>query len=161
MPVATNLFVRFYTFLAKMGLVIRDDPPKVIDMTGREWGELVDGLTLSVRELPRDDPRSVAGVSVVLKNAGANAKALHVPAWILYFHIEGLEPTPYGRSVLDPARTAKKADVTIPAGGAVEAELPIARLYEVSAAGVYSVQVSCRLDDSHVLRSNAVKISVD
>ena len=49
LPVATNKFIRFYNFLANMGLVLRDDPPKVIDMTGREWGEVVDGLALSIR----------------------------------------------------------------------------------------------------------------
>lgn len=160
MPVATNPFVRFYTFLAKMGLVIRDDPPKVIDMTGREWGEGVDGLALSIRELSREDSNSVAGISVVMKNDRAVAKTLNVPAWIHYFKIEGLELTPYGRSVLDPARTAKKADVTLTAGGAVEAELPIGRIYSMRAPGVYSVQVSCRLDDGGVLRSNNIDIRV-
>lgn len=158
MPVATNPFVRFYTFLAKMGLVIRDDPPKVIDMTGREWGEALDGLVLSVRELPREESRSVAGISVVMKNDRAVARTLHVPAWIHYFNIEGLELTPYGRSVLDPARTAKIADVTLAAGGAVEAELPIGRIYSMRAPGVYSVQVSCCLDDGSVLRSNRIEI---
>jgi hypothetical protein len=161
MPVAaSNPFVRFYTFLAKMGLVIRDDPPRVIDMAGREWGEAVDGLVLSVRELPREDAGSVTGISVVMKNAGASPRTLSVPAWIHYFEIEGVEPTPYGRSLLVSARTAKKADLTIAAGGAIEAELPIGRIYNISAAGVYPVRVSCRLPDQSVLRSNRIEIRV-
>jgi hypothetical protein len=155
---ASNPFFRFYTFLAKMGLVMLDDPPKVIDMTGRVWGEAVDGLVLSIRELAREDSRSVAGISVVMKNSSAVARTLHVPAWINYFKIEGVELTPYGRSVLDPARSAKKADVTVAAGGAVEAELPIGRIYSMQAPGVYSVQVSCRLDDGSVLCSNRIEI---
>ena len=159
MPVAaSNPFVRFYTFLAKMGLVIRDDPPRVIDMTGREWGEAVDGLLLSVRELPREDAASVAGISVVLKNGGASPKTLRVPDWIHYFQIEGLQPSPYGKSLLDSARTAKKADVTLVAGGAIEAELPIGRIYEMRPSGVYSVAVSCLLPDQSVLRSNTIEI---
>ena len=158
MTVGTNPLVRFYTFLAKMGLVIRDDPPKVVDLTGREWGETIDGLALSIRELAREDSRSVAGISVAMKNETAAARTLSVPAWIYYFEIEGLELTPYGRSVLDPARNAKKADVTIAPGGAVEAELPIGRIYDLRAPGVYSIQASCRLDDGTVLRSNRIEI---
>src|SRR5580658_7628835 len=97
--VAVNKFIRFYNFLANMWLVLRDDPPRVIDMTGREWGEPVDGLALSVRELKREDPGHVAGISVVLKNAmkngGAQPKTLEVPPWIFYYEVEGLELTPY------------------------------------------------------------------
>jgi hypothetical protein len=156
--VATNPFVRFYTFLAKMGLVIRDDPPKVIVMTGREWGEAVDGLVLSVRELAREDSRSFAGISVVMKNESATPRKLRVPAWIHYFQIDGLEPTPYGRSVLDSARTAKQTEVMIAAGAAVEAELPISRIYEIRAPGIYPLSVSCRLPDQRVLRSNTIEI---
>lgn len=161
MLLETNPFVRFFTFLAKMGLAIHDDPPKVIDMTGREWGQTVDGLALSIRELPREDSRSVAGISVVMKNNADDAKTLNVPAWIHYFRIEGLEPTPYGRSVLDPARTAKKAAVTIAAHRALEAELPIGGMYETRAPGDYSVQVSCGLDNGNVLRSNPIQIRVN
>ncbi len=157
---ATNPFVRFYTFLAKMGLVIRDDPPRVIDMTGREWGDAVDGLALSVRELAREDSRSVTGISVVMKNEGAKAKTLSVPSWIHYFHIEGLEPTPYGRKVLDSGRTAKEAEDTIAPGAAIEAELPIGRIYEMRAPGVYPVAVWCRLPDRSLLRSNNIEIRV-
>jgi hypothetical protein len=154
--VAINPFVRFYTFLAKMGLVIRDDPPKVIDMTGREWGAPVDGLVLSVRE----DSRSVAGISVVMKNEGGHAKMLRVPAWIHYFHIEGLEPTAYGRKLLDSAGAAKDGEIRIAAGGATEAELPIGRIYEMRTPGVYPISVWCGLTDQSVLRSNTIEIRV-
>jgi len=161
MPVAaSNPFLRFYTFLAKMGLVIRDDPPKVIDMAGREWGEAVNGLALSIRELPREDAGSVAGISVVMKNGGPGPQTLNVPAWIHYFAIEGLEPTPYGRSLLDSARTTVKADVTLVAGGAIEAELPLGRICNISAPGVYPMRVSCLLPDQSVLRSNRLEIRV-
>jgi hypothetical protein len=93
-----------------------------------------------------------------MKNESATAKTLSVPAWIHYFQIEGLDLTPYGRSVLDPSRTAKKADVTLAPSGVVEAELPIGRIYMMRAPGDYSIQVSCRLPDGNILRSNRIEI---
>jgi hypothetical protein len=160
MPVAaSNPFVRFYTFLAKMGLVIRDDPPKVIDMAGREWGEAVDGLVLSVRELPREDAGSVAGISVVMKNGGAEAKTLSVEDWTHYFEVENLELTPYGRMLFGEA--GKQSNLTLDPGGAVEAELPIGRIYNVRSPGVYAIQVRCELPgEGRELRSNRIEIRV-
>jgi hypothetical protein len=160
LPVPVNKFTRFYNFLAKMGLVIRDDPRKVIDMTGREWGEPVDGLALSIRELQREDPRQVAGISVVMKNGGANPRTLTVPPWIFYYEIEGLELTSYGRQLMSSDRKSKNVDLTLRPGDAIETDLPLATIYNLRAAGDYKVQVSCRLPDGVVLRSNEVTIRV-
>ena len=143
-----------------MGLVIRDDPPKVIDMTGREWGEAVDGLALSIRELKREEPRQVAGISVVMKNGGTHPKTLDVPPWIFYYEIEGLELTPYGRQSMNQDRKAKNIEVTLRPGDAIETDLPIATIYKIRAVGVYKVEVSCRLPDGSVLRSNEIVIRV-
>jgi|HubBroStandDraft_5_1064220.scaffolds.fasta_scaffold298873_2 hypothetical protein len=159
LPVTTNKFLRFYNFLANMGLVLRDDPPRVIDMTGRQWGELVDGLALSVRELKRDDPGHVAGISVVINNAGTDSKTLDVPPWIFYYEIEGLELTPYGRQSMNQDRKAN-IEVTLRPGDAIETDLPIATIYKIRAAGDYKVQVSCRLPDGSVLRSNEIIVRV-
>jgi hypothetical protein len=158
--VAANKFTRFYNFLANMGLILRDDPPRVIDMTGREWGEAVDGLALSIRELPRDDARQVTGISVVMKNEGTAQRALTVPPWIFFYEIEGLELTPYGRQLLSPNRKGKNIDVTLGPGDAIETELPIATLYNIRASGNYEIQVSCRLPDQASLRSNAISVRV-
>lgn len=160
LPVAANKFIRFFNFLANMGLVIRDDPPKVIDMTGREWGEAVDGLALSIRELKREEPGQVAGISVVMKNVGTHPKTLDVPPWIFYYEIAGLELTPYGRQSMNPDRKAKNIEVTLRAGDAIETDLPIATIYKIRAAGDYKVQVSCRLPDGLVLRSNEIVVRV-
>lgn len=160
MQVATNPFLRFYTFLAKMGLVMLDDPPKLIDMAGREWGEPVDGIALSIRELPRDESRHVAGISVVMKNAGRDSKTLSIPPWIHFYEIAGLEPSPYGRQLMETRGQAKKSDITLPPGGANETEIPIARIYDMRAAGDYRVQVSCVLPGQRVLRSNEIGIRV-
>jgi hypothetical protein len=160
LPVAANNFTRFFNFLANLGLVIRDDPPRVIDMTGREWGGPVDGLALSVRELKREEPRQVAGISVVIKNGGTHPKILDVPPWIFYYEIEGLELSPYGRQSMNPDRKAKNIEVTLRPGDAIETELPIATIYQMRAAGDYKVQVSCRLPDEGVLRSNEIVVRV-
>ena len=160
LPVAANKFERFYNFLANLGLVIRDDPPRVIDIAGREWGEAVDGLVLSVRELKREEPTQVAGISVVMKNGGTHPKSLDVPPWMFYYEIEGLELTPYGRQAMNPDRKAKNTEVTLGAGEAIETELPIATIYKMRAAGDYKVQVSCRLPVGLVLRSNEILVRV-
>lgn len=155
-----NKFTRFYNFLANMGLVIRDDPPKAIDMTGREWGEAVDGLALSVRELPREDPRQVAGISVVMKNDGAAAKKFRAAPWIFFYQVEGLELAPYGRQLMSPERKGKDVEINLGAGGAIETDLPIATLYSMRAAGEYRIRLSCRLPDDTVLRSNEIAVRV-
>jgi hypothetical protein len=164
LPLPVNIFTRFYNFLAKMGLVIRDDPPKVIDMTGREWGDPVDGLTLSIRELQREDPTQVAGISVVMKydmkNGGAKLRTLTVPPWIFFYEIEGLELTPYGRQLMSPDRKSNNVDVTLRPGDAIETDLPIATVYTMRATGDYKVQVSCKLPDGKILRSNELTIRV-
>lgn len=157
---ATNPFLRFYTFLAKMGLVMLDDPPRIIDMAGREWGEAVDGLALSIRELAREDSRSVAGISVVMKNENAAEKTLTVPDWIHFFEIAGLDLSPYGKKVRESARTPGKTNVTLAPGGAIETDLPIGRIYDMRTPGDYSIQLSCRLPDGNPLRSNAIAIRV-
>jgi hypothetical protein len=158
LPVAANRFIRFYNFLAKMGLVLRDDPPKVIEMTGREWGEARGGLALSIRELPRDDSGQVAGISVVLKNEGTDTRSLIVPPWIFFYKVEGLELTPYGRQLTIADRRKKNIEVTLDPGGAVETDLPVATIYNLSATGNHTLQVSCELPDHTVLRSNELTI---
>jgi hypothetical protein len=160
LPVKANKFTRFYNLLANMGLVLRDDPPKVIDMTGREWGEPVVGLALSVRELKREELGRVAGISVVMKNAGTHPKTLEVPPWIFYYEIEGLELTPYGRQSMNQDQKAKNIEVTLRPGDAIETDLPIATIYKIRAAGEYKIQVSCRLPDGSVLRSNEIIVRV-
>jgi len=143
-----------------MGLVLRDDPPKVIDMAGREWGDTADGLALSIRELKREEPGQVAGISVVMRNGGTDPKTLDVPPWIFYYEIEGLELTPYGRQSMNQDRTAKNIEVTLPPGDAVETDLPIATIYKIRAAGDYKIRVSCRLPDGLTLRSNEIIVRV-
>jgi len=160
LPVAANKFIRFFNFLANMGLVLRDDPPRVIDMAGREWGEPADGLALSIRELKREDPRQVAGISVVIKNEEPRSRILNVPPWIFFCEIDGLELTPYGRQLMSPDRKGKNIEVKLDPNGAIETDLPVATIYNMRGGGEYQVQVSCRLPDQTVLRSNEITIRV-
>ncbi len=68
------------------------------------------GLALSIRELPREDPRQVAGISVVMKNFGAETKTLSVPQWLFFYKIEGLELSPYGRAVYECGAEGEVSD---------------------------------------------------
>jgi hypothetical protein len=145
--VAENNFIRFYNFLANMGLVLRDDPPKVIDLTGREWGEPVGGLVLSVRE-------QVAGISVVMKNLGTDPRTLTVPPWIFFYKIEGQELTPYGRQLMNPDHKRQLVEVKLSPGEAIETDLPITKIYNLRD----KLRVSCRLEDGTLLRSNEITI---
>ena len=158
--VTASKFTRFYNFLANMGLVIRDDPPKVIDLTGREWGEAVDGLALSIRELKREDERQVAGISVVMKNSGAQAKTMSAPPWVFFYNVEGLELSPYGRQFMSAGPKVKNVEVTLGTGDAIETDLPVGTIYNMRAAGSYRVRVSCEVPAGSVLRSNEIVVRV-
>ena len=151
---AENKFIRFYNFLANMGLVLRDDPPKVIDLTGREWGEPAAGLVLSIRELRREDPGQLAGISVVMKNLGTDPRTLTVPPWIFFYKLEGLDLTPYGRQLMNPDHERKPVEVKLGPGEAIETDLPIAKIYSLRD----KLRVSCQLPDGTRLSSNEITI---
>ena len=72
---AIGLIRRFLTFLAKMGLSVRDDPKKEVDIAGRSWGAPVDGLALSILHTPNERSDGLATVSVAIHNRGARACA--------------------------------------------------------------------------------------
>ena len=75
-------------FLAKMGLTLRGDPPRAIDITNREWGPPVDGIALSIREIPRQDPKELPSVSAVMKNGGQKQIPLSIPGWLYFYQME-------------------------------------------------------------------------
>lgn len=147
-----------------MGLVIRDDPPKVIDMTGREWGPAVDGIALSIRAVPRDSPHDPSVLSVVIRNSGSAEKRFTVPGWMFFYHAEVIRKdgsaaplTAYGKQVLKPERQTEKTEVKLGPGDARETDLPVAALYEMREGGPFRVVVSCVLSDS-LLRSNEITV---
>ncbi len=143
-----------------MGLIVRDDNPRVIDMTGREWGESAAGLALSIREMRQDDPRQLPVLSVVLRNAGLERRILPVPGWLFFYDIEvSAPPTAYGRELLKAERGREKIDVALGPGDATETDLPIGLLYEMRPPGAYRVRVSCHLPDGLTLHSNEIVVS--
>ena len=151
---AENKFIRFYNFLANMGLVLRDDPPKVIDLTGREWGEPAGGLALSIRELKREESGQVAGISVVMKNLGTDSRTLRVPSWIFFYKLEGQELTPYGRQLMNPDHKRQLVEVKLGPGEAIETDLPIAKIYNLRE----KFRITCQLPEGTILHSNEITI---
>jgi hypothetical protein len=141
-----------------MGLVIRDDPPKVIDITGREWGQSVDGLELSIRELPREESGTITGLSVVLRNSGSAATRLNIPPWSYFYKVNGLDFTPFGQQFMSADAKGPNVDVTLGPGDAIESDLPLSTMYRVREAGEYRVQVSCKLPGGNELRSNLLVV---
>ena len=155
-----NKFTRFYDFLANLGLVIRDDPPKVIDLSARAWGAAEGGLSLSVAELPREGSRGVTGISVVMRNEAGEPKRFTAPPLARFYRIEGLEPTAYGRQLLHTSQNQPQSEISLSPGGVINTDLPLATTYNVRAAGEYKIQVTCTLADGTVLRSNELTICV-
>jgi hypothetical protein len=163
-----KLMIRgFFDFLAKMGLSVRDDPPKVIELTGRAWGDTVDGLALSVRQAPNDDSSAVPALSVVLRNVGATPRRLTTPGWLFFFRIDMLGPdgapaslTPFGRELLRPERNTEKTTVALAPGEATETLLPVGSIFAMRAKGRYRVEASCQPPDAaSALRSNSVYLT--
>ena len=155
-----NKFTRFYNFLANMGLVIRDDPPRVIDLTGREWGAATNGLALSIRELPREDPRQVTGISVVMKNVGTEAKRVVMSSGPFFYRIHGLDLTPFGQQFFKSRQQGQQTSVTLGPGDPSETDLPLSTMYDLRRLGEHRVYVTAALPDGAELRSNEITITV-
>src|SRR5438309_3253548 len=92
--------------MAKMGLSVRDDPPKVVDLSLYTFGEAQQGLALAIRQIPRDDPDALASVSVVIRNVGQETWSFVVPGWLGFYEFsvktaegEAAPLTPFGRAL--------------------------------------------------------------
>lgn len=156
-----NRFTRVFNLLANMGLILRDDPPKVIDMTGRRFGEAVNGLELSIREFPKEDPREHAVLSVVIRNREREKKTFAVPGWLFFYEARLDAPlSGYGDQVLKPERRTERFEVTLAANEAKETDVPLGLLYDLRTGGAYRVRVSARLADGAVLTSNEIEVRV-
>jgi hypothetical protein len=142
-----------------MGLILRDDPPKVIDMTGREFGEAVNGLELSIRESPKEDPHERTVLSVVIRNRESEKKIFTVPGWLFFYGVQIDAPlSGYGEQVLKPERRTERFEVTLIANEAKETDVPLGLLYDLRAGSDYRVRVSARLADGAVLTSNEIVV---
>ncbi|MEP6714911.1 MAG: hypothetical protein ABJC09_05015 [Terriglobia bacterium] len=140
-----NSIRRFLDFLAKMGLSVRDDPPKVLDVASRRWSAPVDGFALSAEPVPSDDPEAVPAISVALRNVGATIARLEIPLWLAFYRIEvsGAAPTAYGRALLKSQQQSGRQSITLMPGAAVETHLPVGALYAVRRGAPAEVWIHC------------------
>jgi len=137
--------------MAKMGLSVRDDPPRVIDIAARQWGEVVDGFALSIEQIPRE-----ATLSVVLRNVGTQPRTLVIPGWLGFFKVETeAQPTRFGLELMKPERQTERINSNIGPGGLAEAQIPVASLFALQPGNSYPVRVSCTLPGGKILLSNA------
>jgi len=162
---AISGFRRFFDFLAGMGLIVRDDPPKVVDLTVREWGAAVEGLALSIREIPHEDPDAQAAVSVVLRNTGTAPQSLTVPGWLFFYRFEIFGPdgsaagmSAFGKELLKPGRRTERLEVALAPGEFTETQIPIGSMFSLSGRVKYQVTAACELGAGAVLRSNEITI---
>jgi hypothetical protein len=149
---------RLIDLMAKSGLILRGDPPKVVHLDGRQWGAQGDGLSISIQGFDRDG----AFLSVILKNEGPEPKTIRTSGWVHFFQIEVTDDggsrvplTAFGECARRPA-----AEITITAlqpGNPVEIELPLHLLVQLTRGRRYSAEVSCRID-AEPLVSNAAAI---
>lgn len=151
-----NIFGRVFDQMARMGLALKADPPKVIETEGREFGTITGGFDLSVAQ--RKDQNDL--LSVILRNVEPAAKRIVTHGWLAFLEIHLKSPegadvplSAYGRVALGPDRAKSNAAIQIGPGEMVETELPVGLLYDLYSPGTYQVIVSCQVDGG-VLTSN-------
>lgn len=148
-----------------MGLTVRDDPRKVVDVAARAWGAPVDGLALSVLLKPKEDAAELATVSVAIHNRGMEVRRLMTRGWLHFFQVSVVGEdgsaavlTPYGRESMKPERQPVETEVTLAPGDAIEADIPIGSIYQMR-KGRYQVQASAEVPGGFVV-SNEIGIGV-
>jgi hypothetical protein len=147
-----------------MGLTVRDDPKKVVDVAGRTWGEAVDGIALSMQPGAREDRDELPAVSVAVRNCGEARRSLPTLGWLNFLQVTvrdaggvPAELTSYGRELLKPDRAQALPDIELDPGKAVEADIPIGSIYRMK--GSYRVQASCGTPEGGRAFSNEIEIS--
>src|SRR6185437_8385932 len=122
-----------------MGLSVKDDPRKVVDIAGRAWGEPVDGLALSALLKPKEDPDELPAISVAIHNRGAQPRRLQMRGWLSFYDFSVLDsqgvqakPTSYGTELRKPERLPAPSEVVLNAGEATEADIPVASIYAMA-----------------------------
>lgn len=151
--------------MAGMGLIVRDDPPKVVDLTVREWGAAANGFVLSIRQTPNADPDAQEAISVVLRNVGDSARELTVPGGLFFYRLEiaaadgaPVSPSPFGRELLKPERNTERVELRLGPGAVTETQIPVGSIFSLRKKGTYRVRASCALPDGTVLQSNEIVV---
>lgn len=148
-----------------MGLSVRDDPKKEVDVAGRIWGESVNGLALSVLLKTKEDPDELPAISTAILNRGPETKRLVTHGWMNFFHVSLVGPdgaaaslTSYGAELMKPERQPALAEVVLAPGDAVEADIPIGSVYRMRRGDQYRVLASCDSPDGERVTSNEIRI---
>jgi len=146
-----------------MGLSVRDDPKKAVDVAGREWGEPVEGLALSVILKTKEDDAELVAVSAAIHNQSAEARRLTTRGWLNFFQISVVGPgeaavamTGYGQQLMKPERQPQPTEIVLGAGEALEADIPVGSMYQVG-KGKYRVRASAEVPGGRAV-SNEIGI---
>ena len=150
-----------------MGLSVRDDPPKIIDLSLYTFGEPREGLALAVRQIPRADPDALSTVSVVIRNISDQPKSFVTPGWLAFYRLNvqlpdgtPVAPTPFGRALSNPARQQESLRATLAPGAFNETEIPLGSLFNMRPRAVYAVQARCQPLDGVTVESNRIDLLV-
>ena len=154
-------------WFAKLGLTVRDDAPKTVDIAGREWGEPVDGMALSIQQIRKEDPAQLPSISAAIRNVSGEQRRFEIPDWLLFYSFEitgpdgkRVGPTAFGRELLKPERHQRRIVVDLAPGQAVETDIPIGSIFEMRASGEYPVRISASLPEGGAATSNPIAIHV-
>jgi hypothetical protein len=146
-----RFFAWVYHWLAMCGLVMKDDEPLEVRDPNREWGPSVDGLQLSAKAKGQR-------LSVVIRSSGAEEVRANVPGWLFFYHLD-ITPAPaltnFGKQALDARRNDRRTEIVLTPGKAIEAELPVDSLYDLS-GGRYRVSVWCEIDGRKLVSNDVI-----
>jgi hypothetical protein len=150
-------------WFAKLGLTVRDDAPKTVDIAGREWGEPAGGLALSIQQIRIEDPAQLPAISAAVRNISGERMRFEIPGWLAFYAVEisgpnggHVAPTAFGRELLKPERHQRRIVLDLASGQAVETDIPIGSIFQMRAAGEYQVRISAKLPTGEVARSNEI-----
>jgi hypothetical protein len=165
--VAIGLIRGALDWFAKLGLTVRDDPPRTVNIAGREWGEPVRGFALSIQQIRKEDPEQLPAISAAIRNVSGERRRLEIPGWLAFYSVEitGRDgrpagPTAFGRELLKPERHHGRIVLDLAPGQAVETDVPIGSIFDMRATGEYRVRVSASLPEDGVVLSNPIVIGV-
>jgi len=156
---------KFLDFFGNMGLLARGDRPKVVDLTGREWGAAAGGLSLSVRQEAKQDDEELATIAVVLRNESPAPVNIAAAGWLAFYEIRVTGPdgaavplSGYGEQLMKSSHATENLELALAPGAVTEAILPVGSLYSIRGSGEYRVRVACRVanEASEILSNEAV-----
>jgi hypothetical protein len=149
-----------------MGLSVRDDPKKVVDIAGRQWGEPVRGLALSILLTPRKHDDEPYSTSVAIHNQSPETQRLMTPGWLNFFRVSVIASdgalaamTPYGRELMKPERRPALSEVVLSPGEAIEVDIPLGTIFDVR-RGQFRVHAACEAPGGGILTSNEILIKL-